>query len=191
MWWSVGLFVLSTILSAAFEVYDKNNTDQEIVHWVYTSAQYLAIFASVIVYTMAITREFWMRPWSLIGLLSTGSVDSLDPTPTAGTYSVDVPFKFWNSRLHKNTEVLVICSFVFQMLYLAAHQAMKYGPLVSKEESILKDLTTGAKTANKADRPQGQIFPADQRCPIIDPTKNNLLNFLNTIYLCVCFFLHR
>merc|ERR1719281_429212 len=84
VWWSVGLFVLSTILSALFEVYDKNNTDQEIVHWVYTSAQYLAIFASVIVYTMAITREFWMRPWSLIGLLSTGSLESVGTTPTAG-----------------------------------------------------------------------------------------------------------
>merc|ERR1719281_1752155 len=151
VWWSVGLFVLSTILSAAFEVYDKNNTDQEIVHWVYTSAQYLAIFASVIVYTMAITREFWMRPWSLIGVLSTGTVDSVQATTTSpGASDVNVPFKFWNSRLHKNTEILVICSFVFQMLYLAAHQAMKYGPLVSKEESILKDLTTGAKTANKA-----------------------------------------
>ena len=148
-WLSFGLFTAGALVAALVHTVVTNDGPLRghLMQWAYSSATYLSFFSAIIVFILAITREFWVRPWAQIGLVSVDNNLTLtEGTPNTVNDSgadMDVPFGFWNARLHKNVEVLVICSFVFQCLYLAAHQVVKYGQLVKESEVIFNKIKTG------------------------------------------------
>ena len=141
--------------------------ETELLHWGYTACNLISIFASIMAFTLCITREFWIRPWTKIGMLDQSFGVTNDNTVD---FADDIPHDYWSASLHTRLYGSVIACFVLQMLYLAAHFALQYGPMSRYVETVLEEgkaAFTGSKAGSKAATPAAMTAMRVKYSPLI------------------------